>query len=90
MPLNHPDVDYSKLPERLRDGARRWIEERIKPGDFLTAVIKNDLLWAFTYADDENLKKMHEIVKWWYNEAPHQCWGSPERFNSWKDQKEPT
>ena len=89
MPLSHPGVDYSKLPEGLRESARRWIEDRIKPGQFLTAVITNNLLNAFQLADDENLKIIHEIVKWWYNEAPSQCWGSLERFNSWQN-KEPT
>jgi hypothetical protein len=78
-------MDYGKLPERLQYGARRWIEHGIYPGDFLTAVIENNLTEAFSRADDGNTLHMVDIVKWWYNEAPGLCWGSKERCASWAE-----
>lgn len=77
-------MDYSGLPESLREGARRWIEHGVVPGHFLCAVIKNDLRESFARADDANLLQMQDIVRWWYNEAPGSCWGSAERFDAWR------
>jgi len=31
------EPDYSELPETLQDGLRRYIEDFVKPGDFLCA-----------------------------------------------------
>ena len=31
-----------EIPERMRDSLERYVNGRIKPGDFLQAVIKND------------------------------------------------
>jgi len=30
-----------------------------------------------------NRAALFEIVSWFYNEAPAQCWGSKERYVSW-------
>lgn len=79
------DADYDKLPENLRFGARRWIEDGILPGDFLTAVIENNLTEAFSRADDENTLRMRSIVSWWYNEAPGMCWGNKEKIKHWAE-----
>lgn len=80
-------VRYDRLPEILREGARLWIEEGIHPGSFLTAVIENDLTEAFSRADDTNLERMHDIVRWWYNEAPSLCWGNKKKATKWAKAK---
>lgn len=76
-------VDYSTLPEHMRQGAEDYIERGYKPGSFLYAVLTNDLVEAFGHADDSNLAAMHTWAKWLYNEAPRTCWGSPERVAEW-------
>lgn len=81
-------INYSKLPERLQNGARLWIEHGVDPGDFLQAVIRNDLTEAFSRADCDNMYAMPEIVKWWYNEAPSPCWGSVAKHDAWKKMHE--
>jgi len=81
-------INYTKLPEGLRGGAQRWIENGIVPGSFLTAVIRNDLTESFAQADDMNIKRMFDIVSFFYNEAPSQCWGSREKMIAWRDMHE--
>ena len=77
-------VDYSGLPDGLRDGARRWIEDGLIPGEFLQAVIRNDLLAATNMADPENFENLGSIVQWWWLEAPGLCWGSREKAKAWQ------
>ena len=76
-------MNYEILPEHIRGGMQRYIENCIPPGDFLTAVICNDLKNSFGLADDINKKRLFDIVNFMYNEAPSLCWGSYEKMNSW-------
>ncbi len=77
------NIDYSKLPEHIRPGVRRYIENGILPGDFLKAVICNKLKESFMFADDTNLLRMQDIVSFFYNEAPIACWGSSKEMLAW-------
>jgi hypothetical protein len=76
-------IDYASLPEALRHGARLWIEHHVEPGDFLCAVIQNDLAEAASRADEANSRSLSEIVSWFYINAPVPCWGSKEKFEAW-------
>ena len=80
-PTRYP---YADLPQALQGGVQRWIEERILPGDFLTAVLENNLTQAFARADEHNRARLFEIVGWFYNEAPSPCWGSVEKVRAWQ------
>jgi len=83
-------LDYSKLPERLRTGTQLYIEKGVPPGDFLTAVIQNNLVETFVRADNDMAKKIYEIITWFYWEVPSACWGSETKMNKWiykKDQE---
>ena len=71
------------IPDRMMGGIKRYIESGVKPGDFLTAVICNDLRKACGQADDENLANLPAFVGYFYNEVPSMCWGSPEQMNGW-------
>jgi len=53
-------------------------------GDFLTAVLENNLKEAVLRADRENLLEIHTIVMFCYNELPGPCWGSPEKVKEWR------
>ncbi len=55
----------------------------IKPGDFLTAVLNNDLIGAVGYADEENLAALPEIVRWVYNELPAGAWRTKANIDRW-------
>ncbi len=71
------------VPDRMMGGIRRYIEHGIKPGDFLVAVITNNLLDSVTLSDDENLVNLPAFVHYFYNEAPAICWGSKEKMDNW-------
>jgi hypothetical protein len=75
------DVDYSKVPvPHMKDAVRRYIESRIPPGHFLTAIITNDLRGAVQYGDQENLKNLAEWARFFYNEVPAIAWGDHDTF----------
>jgi len=76
-------INYNRLPQHIRGGVQRYIEEGCPVGSFLEAVISNDLREAFGRADDINQDSMFEIVKFFYSEAPSPCWGSPEKMRAW-------
>ena len=80
--------DYQLLPERLQGGVQRYIEDGIKPGDFLTAVITNNLKETVYRADDDMIKIIPQIVFWFYNEAPYECWGSEDNMWKWIQTKD--
>lgn len=46
------------VPERMMPGIRRYIDHGNKPGNFLSAVIQNNLHDALSFADYENLKNL--------------------------------
>ena len=77
-------ADYYKLPEHLQDDMEKYIEDGIRGGDFLTAVLSNDLKRAVWIADSENIKLLPDIITWLYNEVPQSCWGSKENVENWK------
>jgi len=76
-------INYEKLPEHIRGGVKRYIEDGILPGSFLIAVICNKLIDSFLRADDTNLESMIDIVDFFYNEAPSECHGSEEKMQLW-------
>ena len=77
-------INYSSVPApHMRDGVERYIEHGILPGSFQTAVMENNLTGAVGQADDINLGLLVEWVRWWWDEAPSDCWGSPERVVAW-------
>ena len=83
-------INYSKLPEHMQEGARRYIEDGIEPGGFLTAVLSNDLKGAYVRADEENLAAMREWVNWVYWECPGVAQGSSKNVKAWIDAKQET
>ena len=76
-------IDYTGLPEHMRDGARRYIEHGIPPVLFLVSVICNDLHGAYDNADNINRFNINSFVRFFQSEAPDACWGSPEIFVAW-------
>jgi len=75
--------EFASIPEHMQGALRRYVLEGIAPGHFLTAVICNDLKGAVGNADDTNLALLQTYVRWFYNIAPGQCWGSKEKMDAW-------
>ena len=75
--------EYSKIPERMKPGIRRYILDGVIPGHFLSAIVCNDLFDAFGRADDENVKIIEDYIRFFYNYPPSGCYGSEERVRAW-------
>jgi hypothetical protein len=71
------------IPDNIMQALLRYIEHRIKPGEFLQAVLANDLKDAVGRADSTNISILHVYVTFLYNEAPAKCWGSREAIVEW-------
>ena len=71
------------IPRYMLDPIQRYIERGDPPGDFLTAVITNDLREAIGRGDDHNQVNLPAYISFLHNEAPGQCWGSREKMNAW-------
>ena len=85
MFMNPAEFEFwgKKIPERLHHGLIHYLAQHIPVGDFLTAILENDLREACGRADDENLWLIPVIVAYLYNEAPAPAWGSKEKVNAW-------
>jgi hypothetical protein len=71
------------IPDRMMGGIERYINDHVPPGEFLQAVICNDLREAVGRADDENMSNLPAYVAYFYNEAPGTCWGSMDAMKQW-------
>lgn len=75
---------YPAIPAHLRDGLVRYFDRGIEPGQFLTAVLSNDLRAAIMHGDAEALAGLPHIVRCLWNRAPGNAWGSPEIVRQWR------
>lgn len=89
--MNHPQYtptvpNWSLIPDYMVGSLRRYIENGIEPGHFLTAILCNDLKKTFTAADSVNARRVRDYVDFLYNYAPSDCWGSPQKYDKWIEQ----
>ena len=78
---------YPSIKDSTREGLVNYIENGQPPGDFLSAVLMNDLHGAFSRADLENRRSLEAIVRWIYWEAPSKCHGSADAVKGWIGRK---
>jgi len=83
-----PDDDWEKVPEGLHRGIRLWLDDGIVPGSFIRAVICNNLMDAFAFADDESRERLSSIVSFFYWSVPSHAWGSDRTFADWRDKEQ--
>jgi hypothetical protein len=77
------DDEYEAIPSNTQSGLERYIEKRIMPGGFLTAVLSNDLMGAVAHADSGNIHALPLIARFVYNRLPSTCHGSIQKMNNW-------
>lgn len=72
----------SHLPAHMREGAYNYVMFGQPPGDFLRAVLVNDLNGAAQKADGQN---RHALFLWaqWLDHIPMICWGSSSAVERW-------
>jgi len=75
--------DYGQIRKNIVEGINRHVLLHEPKGDFITAVLSNDLREAFGRADNGNQKTMFQIVSYCHNQIPGVCWGSSEKVKAW-------
>lgn len=78
--------DSSKIELRFKESIDRYVEHKVPTGDFLKAVLENDLAGALGRADLEAMDNIRHIVCYIWNEVPSQCWGSKEKVSKWMNE----
>lgn len=75
----------SVVPTHLQSGLLRWVEEGIRPGGFLSAVLSNDLLSAASRGDELSLVGLPVLCRFLATHAPAGSFGSPKAFANWPE-----
>ncbi|MEC5289437.1 MULTISPECIES: hypothetical protein [unclassified Aurantimonas] len=79
------EAKVTTLPDHMHEAILRWINDGVKPGRFLRAVLENDLQGAVFHADDTNADRLRDFVRFFHNEAPSECFGSVELVRAWAE-----
>lgn len=72
-----------RMPRRTFESIQRYVQYGVPTGDFLKAVLSNDLFGAFDRADEENWECLGDICRYIYNHIPSNAWRSIEKINNW-------
>lgn len=79
------DMTYRHIKQDTIETINLYVTHGLPPGSFVSAVLANDLMGAFSKADEKNMIAMLPIVTYIYNEIPGNCHGSYERVKQWID-----
>lgn len=75
------------IPDYMQHAILDYVNKGHIPGDFLQAVICNDLREAVGRADENNIGQLPAYMNYFYNYAPYACWGSRENMEAWVESK---
>lgn len=74
----------ARVHRRYRGGLQRYVDDKIRPGGFLVAVLRNDLQDALARVDDDiTAEQLRVLVRWVYQYVPSHAWGSKDRVEAW-------
>ena len=83
--MNTPNPrEYGMIPAVTLQSIQRYVCHGIGPGDFLCAVLENDLREAVGRADEYNIAALPQIVMFLHNWVPGGCWGYEGRVKVWE------
>lgn len=71
-----------ECPTDVKCALYRYAREGWRTGDFLRAVLSNNLMLAVQLADNRNYLHLHAICQFVVHELPHGCWGSSEAVDA--------
>jgi hypothetical protein len=83
-----PEQYRRSLDGLLCDAVEVYVNQRILPGGFLRACLRNDFALAVLQADHRNLRSIRTIAELIYNELPGACWGSTQAVSEWTTGRE--
>lgn len=75
--------EMTALVPHIKAGIDAYVRHRRPPGQFIQAVLSNDLKEAVGRADDMATVNLSLIVRYCYNCMPGNVWGSAERVAEW-------
>lgn len=78
------EAHYRRISPACRGALIRYVLHGDQVGDFLSAVISNELVEAAGRADAENIVILHVYAAFLHNVAPGASWGSREAMRSWR------
>lgn len=78
---------YPNIPWVTLENLVAYVECGRPCGNFLTAVLSNDLFEAVRQADNKNQDALVDIVKLIYNEAPMKAHGNAEKVSEWSEKR---
>ena len=81
--MSWTNMEFHSIAKVIRQPVVCYVERKAPVGDFLAAVIANDLKGAFGRASHISRAALFDIVSWFYNYAPRDCWGSPAKMAAW-------
>lgn len=76
--------EYDNIPGAILLAINNHVLRGQRCGNFVTAVLSNDLTEAVNRADDECQKCLHTIIRYLYNNCPGGCWGSKKKMDDWR------
>lgn len=72
------------VPEHLREGLTRYVENGIRPGRGLEGILKDlPLSQVISYVDSETEAALGNIYRFLYNAVGSPAWGSAEKVEAW-------
>lgn len=74
------------IRDHMWGGVARWVVWGVEPGDFLLAVLRNDLMDACGRADDWNQRAIFEWAKLLHNGLPSMSFGGRAQVDAWARQ----
>jgi hypothetical protein len=77
-------VESNRIPALTALTLADFLVDGMPTGDYLRAVLSNDLMGAFNRADDENTAALPEVVKWCRWHLPSGAWGSGAKVDAWE------
>lgn len=75
--------DYSLIPADTMADLNRYVNEGVPTGDFLRAVLENNLAMAYERADARNAPYIGHLVGYVFNHVPSSCWGDHKKVAVW-------
>lgn len=82
--LDAATFDEYDIPDNMRPALLAWVNDGIRPGSFLTAVLENNLMEAVGRADSKNALHLKDYAAFIYNAVPSGCHGSAQKVDAWE------
>jgi hypothetical protein len=72
-----------KVPVSTLYNIREYVLSGVSQGDFMRAVLTNNLRESIAHADLDNRRHLANIVVYLTNYAPATCWGDEDTYRTW-------